>query len=42
MIDQVRDVFDKILVRDVVSWNALIARYGLHDRYQEALEGFEH
>ena len=25
MIDQVRDVFDKISVRDVVSWNALIA-----------------
>ena len=39
-IDQVRDIFDKISIRDVVSWNALLARYGLHDRYQEALECF--
>ena len=42
MIDQVTDVFDKLSVRDVVSWNALIAGYGLHDRYQEAWECFEH
>ena len=42
MIDKVRDVFDKIFVCDVVSWNALITRYDLHDRYQEVLECFEH
>ena len=28
-IDQVRDIFDKISIRDVVSWNAFMARYGL-------------
>ena len=41
-IDQVRDMFDKISIYDVVSWNALIAQYGLHDRYPKALECFEH
>eukprot|EP01018_Ginkgo_biloba_P008991 Gb_03997 [translate_table: standard] len=35
-----RELFDKISKRDVASWNAMIAGYGMHGRGEEALALF--
>eukprot|EP01018_Ginkgo_biloba_P030649 Gb_26651 [translate_table: standard] len=39
-IDIARQLFDKMCKRDVVSWNAMIAAYGMHGHAQDALELF--
>lgn len=36
-----REVFDKLLFRDVVSWTALIAGYSQHGHEEEALQCYE-
>jgi pentatricopeptide repeat protein len=36
-----RQVFDKMLKRDVVSWSAIIAGYGLHGQSEDALALFD-
>ena len=36
-----RKVFDHLLVRNIVTWNALISGYAQQDQYQEALHSFE-
>lgn len=40
-IEDARHVFDKMLCKNVISWNALIAGYGNHGRGEEAVELFE-
>ena len=40
-LEKAQEVFDKLLVRDAVSWNALIAGYAEHDYSKEALRCFE-
>lgn len=40
-IDFARQVFDKILERDAVSWSAMIAGYGMHGYVEDALKLFE-
>eukprot|EP01018_Ginkgo_biloba_P015578 Gb_31319 [translate_table: standard] len=40
-IEKARDVFDKMHQRDLVSWNTMIAGYGMHGRGKEALKLFE-
>jgi pentatricopeptide repeat protein len=39
-INNARDIFDKMSERDVVSWNAMIAGYGMHGLGEEALTLF--
>eukprot|EP01018_Ginkgo_biloba_P026598 Gb_12372 [translate_table: standard] len=39
-IEIARQLFNKISKRDVVSWNAMIAGYGMHGHGEEALELF--
>eukprot|EP01018_Ginkgo_biloba_P003260 Gb_27377 [translate_table: standard] len=40
-VEKARDVFNKMLRRDVVSWNAMIAGYAMHGCGEEALKLFE-
>eukprot|EP01018_Ginkgo_biloba_P002730 Gb_33133 [translate_table: standard] len=40
-IDKARDVFDKMPVRDCVSWNTMIGGYAMHGCGKEALRLFE-
>eukprot|EP01018_Ginkgo_biloba_P025873 Gb_41753 [translate_table: standard] len=40
-IEKARDVFDKMHQRDLVSWNTMIAGYGMHGQGKEALKLFE-
>ncbi|KAJ8449580.1 hypothetical protein Cgig2_005602 [Carnegiea gigantea] len=40
-IDDARNVFDGMPRKNVISWNALIAGYGIHGRGEEAVELFE-
>ncbi|KAJ7514015.1 hypothetical protein O6H91_23G022500 [Diphasiastrum complanatum] len=39
-LEDARGIFDKLHNRDVVSWNAMIAAYGQHDRGNEAIQLF--
>ncbi|XP_042504322.1 pentatricopeptide repeat-containing protein At3g16610 [Macadamia integrifolia] len=39
-VDVAREVFDKIPYKDIVSWNAMIAGYGLHGLGKEAVALF--
>eukprot|EP01018_Ginkgo_biloba_P012919 Gb_21940 [translate_table: standard] len=39
-IDKAHDVFDKMPQRDVISWNAMIAGYGMHGCGKQALKVF--
>ncbi|KAF9604424.1 hypothetical protein IFM89_006433 [Coptis chinensis] len=36
-IDFAREVFNRMPKRDIISWNAMIAGYGIHGRGREAL-----
>lgn len=40
-IDSARNLFDKMSLRDVVSWTVIIAGYALHGQAHEALKLFE-
>ena len=40
-LDKARELFDQLLIRDVVSWNALIAGYAEQGQGDEALKCFE-
>ncbi|XP_039043590.1 pentatricopeptide repeat-containing protein At1g08070, chloroplastic-like [Hibiscus syriacus] len=40
-MESARELFDEIPVRDVVSWNAMIAGYVQTGRYEKALAFFE-
>lgn len=40
-IEDARNVFDGMPRKNVISWNALIAGYGIHGRGEEAVELFE-
>ncbi|MQM00830.1 hypothetical protein Taro_033569 [Colocasia esculenta] len=39
-INDARDIFDRMVKRDVVSWNAIISGYGIHGLGKEALSLF--
>eukprot|EP00250_Pteridium_aquilinum_P021298 c25084_g10_i2 orf=2-265(+) len=41
LLAKAQEVFDRLPVRDLVSWNALIAGYSEHRCGQEALDCFE-
>jgi pentatricopeptide repeat protein len=41
MLAKADEVFDKLELRDVISWNALIAGYGHLRRFADALDTFE-
>eukprot|EP01018_Ginkgo_biloba_P037492 Gb_02031 [translate_table: standard] len=41
-VDIARKCFDKMSERDVVSWNAMIAGYGMHGHGEDALVVFSH
>lgn len=40
-LDDARNIFEKVLKKNVISWNALIAGYGNHGRGIEAVDLFE-
>eukprot|EP00250_Pteridium_aquilinum_P030127 c406_g1_i1 orf=3-665(-) len=40
-LEKAQHVFNEILVRDAISWNALLAGYAQHERGEEALDCFE-
>eukprot|EP00250_Pteridium_aquilinum_P018648 c24150_g3_i1 orf=135-2882(-) len=40
-LERAQEVFDKLPVRDVVTWNSLIAGYAKHERGKEALQIYE-
>lgn len=41
LLESAQDVFSKLLVQDVISWNALITGYVEHTHWEEALYCFE-
>ncbi|KAH7296863.1 hypothetical protein KP509_26G041700 [Ceratopteris richardii] len=41
MLSEAQRVLDKLIVRDVISWNALIAGYIHHKHFMEALKSYE-
>lgn len=41
LFDEAQEVFNKLLVRDIISWNALIAGYAEHSHGEEALSCFK-
>ncbi|XP_075479682.1 pentatricopeptide repeat-containing protein At1g71490-like [Primulina tabacum] len=40
-VDTARNIFEKMLVKDEVSWNSIISAYASKDRWDEAFELFE-